>query len=300
MEKSQPLPLILKTDSLPERLLGVAREVEATLDSLLPQPTTQLHEAMRYSVLNGGKRIRSYLVWASSSLFDVPSSISLKVAAAIELIQAYSLVHDDLPSMDNADLRRGKPSCHKAFGEETAILVGDALIPRAFEVLADLPLSAEVRIELIKKLAEVIGSQGLVAGQMRDLGQEGPQSKREDVLELQRLKTGVLFGYATEVGAILGGASLEDCQTLRSFGLKVGQAFQMLDDWLDVHGNEADMGKACGKDTSKYTLLNFMDAEALKVKISSTLEEANLLLSPYERKVEHLLAIPAYIGKQIT
>src|ERR1700722_598247 len=200
--------LPLKNDSFVRRLQAIAQDVEKTLDQILPPPTTRLHEAMRYSVLGGGKRLRSYLVWAASSqLFAVPPQVALRTAAALELIQSYSLVHDDLPCMDNADVRRGKPSSHKAFGEAPAILVGDALIPLAFQTLASLEVLPEVRLDLIEGLGHTIGSSGLVAGQMMDLGQEGPCSTFEDLLQLQHLKTGVFFGFAAEAGAILGHAS---------------------------------------------------------------------------------------------
>ncbi|OJW51238.1 MAG: hypothetical protein BGO67_13050 [Alphaproteobacteria bacterium 41-28] len=282
MARLQQSLLTLKTDSFGERLRAVAQGVEDGLDKILPPPTTRLHEAMRYSVFGGGKRLRSYFTCESSRLFNVPLQNALQTAAVIELIHAYSLVHDDLPCMDNADMRRGKPSCHKAFGEATATLVGDALIPLAFQTLASLEISPEVRLELIEELGRVIGSQGLVAGQMMDLGQEGPRSTLEDLLEQQHLKTGVLFGFAAEAGGILGKASPDERQALRSYGLLFGKAFQMMDDWLDGCGDEEAIGKPCGQDIEKFTFLNLLDPDSLRKKTEETLQKALNALSPFE------------------
>jgi farnesyl diphosphate synthase len=268
-------PQTLTPKPFRNRLQTIAEEVEKVLDGIvLPLPTTRLHEAMRYCVLGGGKRLRAFFVWESCQLFDVSREDVLKAAAATELIQAYSLVHDDLPCMDNADMRRGKPSCHKVFGDATATLVGDALIPLAFEILASLEALPDRRLSLISSLAKVIGSEGLVAGQMSDLGQEGPCQTLEDVLTLQRLKTSVFFGFSAEVGAILGGGSLQDCEALRSYGLLFGQAFQMIDDWLDAYGTPEAIGKPCGQDIEKKTLLSFLDPDLLYKKAETLLEEA--------------------------
>ncbi|MBY0291754.1 MAG: polyprenyl synthetase family protein [Alphaproteobacteria bacterium] len=267
-----------------QHLQAVACDVEETLECILSSAPSRLHEAMRYSVLGGGKRFRSYLTWASSQLFDVSPQDVLQTAAAIELIQSYSLVHDDLPCMDNADLRRGKPSCHKRFGEATAILVGDALIPLAFQTLASLDVATKVRLELIDGLAQTIGSLGLAAGQMMDLGQEGLHYTLETLLEQQRLKTGVLFGFATEAGAILGGASIEKRQALKSYGLLFGKAFQMKDDWLDACGNEQIIGKPCHQDVDKFTFLNFLSPELLEETVASTLQEAIKTLSSFGKR----------------
>jgi farnesyl diphosphate synthase len=287
MDPSQQKPVTL-SDAFVECLQGVAQDVEHTLETLLPPPTTHLHEAMRYSVLGGGKRLRAFLVVESSQLFRIPSSQALRAAAALELIQAYSLIHDDLPCMDNADFRRGKPSCHSAFGEATATLVGDALIPLAFQTLATLDTSYDIRLSLIERLAHAIGSQGLVAGQMMDLGQEGPLQSYEDLCEQERLKTGVLFSFAAETGAILGKASLDEREALKSFGLLFGKAFQMVDDWLDVYGHEETMGKPCGQDGEKLTFLNLLGPTLLQEKIESTVLEALDCLAPFHAKASLL------------
>lgn len=285
----------LENDSFVECLQTVAQDVEEFLEYLLPPPTTRLHEAMRYSVLGGGKRLRSFLVWASSQLYGVSPREALTTAAALELIQAYSLVHDDLPSMDDAGLRRGKPSCHKAFGEATAILVGDALIPLAFQTLTTLKTSSEVRIELIEGLGRMAGSCGLVAGQMMDLGQEKPLSSYEELLEQERLKTGVFFGFAAETGAILGNASAHERQALRSYGLLFGQAFQMIDDWLDGCGNEEIIGKPCGQDSAKLTFLSLLGSSLLYEKAESAIQEALQILSPFSGRETLLKEAALYV-----
>jgi farnesyl diphosphate synthase len=295
MVRLQQNPLPLKNNSFLEKLQGVALEVEHILETLLPSPTTRLHEAMRYSVLGGGKRLRSFLVWESSQLFGVPPVQALKVAAAVELIQAYSLVHDDLPCMDNGDMRRGKPSCHKAFGEATATLVGDALIPLAFQVLSRLEASAEVRLELIDKLSETIGSQGLVAGQMMDLGQEHPRRTLEDLLEQEYLKTGVFFGFSAEAGAILGNASVDERKALRSYGLLLGEGFQMMDDFLDGHGTLEILGKPCGQDGTKLTFLSLLGSDELYKRVESILHQAMETLSPFGEKASLLKDIVHFV-----
>lgn len=288
MVRLQLSPQTLKDKAFNERLAGVANEVNATLDYILPASTTRLHEAMRYSVLGGGKRIRSYLLYEASTLFKVPPKLALHVAAAIELIQAYSLVHDDLPSMDNADLRRGKPSCHVVFGEATATLVGDALIPLAFKTLCDLDVSAEIRLSLIEGLSQTIGSHGLVAGQMMDLGEESPTRNYNDILELERLKTGVFFGYAAEAGAILGQATHVERGALRSYGLFLGEAFQMMDDLLDGVGSSETLGKPSGQDASKLTFLSLLGPEILRKKAEEASHKAIQALKVFGERASTL------------
>jgi farnesyl diphosphate synthase len=274
----------LKDSSFAHRLRNVAESVEDALEHILPPASTRLHEAMRYSVLGGGKRLRSFLVVTCANLFEVSPSLAFKTAAALEIIHSYSLIHDDLPCMDNSDMRRGKPSCHKVFGETTAILAGDALIPLAFQTLSSLEISPESRLDLIHELSQVIGSRGLVAGQMMDLDLEGPQQSLEDLLELQRLKTGVLFGFAAEAGAILGKASMEERNCLKEYGLLLGQAFQMIDDWLDGCGNEKDTGKPLKQDTSKVTFLTLLGPSLLHEKASVTIQNAIDRIAPFQEK----------------
>lgn len=294
MALSQQSLQVLKNKAVEDRLQKVVEAVERTLDLLLPLPTSRLHEAIRYAVLGGGKRIRSYVLYEAARLFDVSEDLVLKVAAALEVIQGYSLVHDDLPAMDNADLRRGKPSCHKAYGEATAILVGDALIPLAFEYLAKLGERAEIKIELIEVLAKTIGSQGLVAGQMRDLGQEGKLIHENDILEMERLKTGVLFSFAAEAGAILGNASSYERQALKDYGLYLGEAFQMRDDLLDGIGSEETLGKPSGQDAQKLTFFSLLGPERLFQKTEEASLKAVQSIDIFGEKATSLKALAAY------
>jgi len=280
----QQSPQTLTSDSFINHLHKVAHRVEEVLETLLPLPTTRLHEAMRYSVLEGGKRLRSFLVWESCQLFGVPLKETLHTAAAVEFIQAYSLVHDDLPCMDNADLRRGKPSCHKAFGESTAILVGDALIPLALQTLSSLNTSADIRLTLIESLSHTIGSEGLVAGQMRDLGQEKPCHTEKDLRELHHLKTGLFFAFASESGAILGKASPQERETLRTYGFLFGQVFQMIDDLLDGCGNEEIIGKPVCQDSSKLTFFTLFGSDLLYEKANTIVQEAIKILAPFQER----------------
>src|SRR5688572_27558795 len=226
----------------------VAEEVDAALDRALPKvggPQARLHEAMRYAMLGGGKRIRPFLVTAGADLFEVPRARSLRAGAAVELIHGYSLVHDDLPAMDDALTRRGRPSCHRRYDEATAVLVGDALQSLAFELLAD-PAThpdAEVRCALVGGLAEAAGAAGMCGGQMIDLLAEGCSLELPGILELQRLKTGALIGFACEAGAILGAAAEAAREALRGYAADLGLAFQIQDDLLDVTGDAAVTGK---------------------------------------------------------
>lgn len=279
-------------------LVTFAEALEEKLNSVLPIPRTRLQEAMRYSVLGSGKRLRPYLTWASSQLFSVDPDDVLKVGVAIELIHAYSLVHDDLPCMDNADTRRGKPSCHKAFGEATAVLVGDALIPLAFQTLASLQASHEVKIDLINRLGHVSGCEGIVAGQMMDLKQEDISLTLETLINLQSLKTAVLFEFSVEAGAILGKAQLEEREALKSYGLLFGQAFQMIDDLLDFWGHEDILGKPCQQDQEKLTYLSFLTPSELYEKITATLQEAFDHLSPFHEKADLLKGAAVYVLDQ--
>lgn len=291
--KQNPHPL--RNDSFEEQLKSVSTELDGVLKTILPPPSTRLYEAMSYSILGGGKRLRAFLVHAAADLFSVSSETALRVAAAIELVHAYSLVHDDLPAMDNAHVRRNKPSCHRAYGEATAILVGDALIPLAFQTLSSLPASKDIQGELIQELSRVIGSEGLVLGQMMDLNQEGPIVTEEDLLTLQRLKTGVLFGFAVEVGAILGNASANDREALKNFGLLFGRIFQMVDDWFDGCGDEKIMGKPCQQDKDKLTFLTLLGPLGLRKKVEETLKEALETLTPFGEKAVPLKEAAYYV-----
>jgi farnesyl diphosphate synthase len=250
------------------RMAAVAEEVEAALERMLPTvegPQARLHEGMRYATQGGGKRLRPFLSVASADLFEVPRARSVRVGAAIELIHGYSLVHDDLPAMDDALTRRGRPSCHRQYDEATAILAGDALQSVAFQALVD-PAThpdAEVRCALVAGLARAAGPYGMCGGQMIDLLAEGRALGLEQILELQRLKTGALIGFACEAGALLGGGSDTMRRALLGYAADLGLAFQIQDDLLDVTGDAAVTGKDLGRDVAagKATVVALLGIE---------------------------------------
>lgn len=264
--------------SLAAAMRDVAAGVEAELDRLLPQPdgpTARLGEAMRYATLGGGKRLRALLAVAGGDLFGASRQGSLRVAAAIEMLHAYSLIHDDLPCMDDDDLRRGKPTLHRAFDEAAAVLAGDGLQAQAFEILAD-PATheeADVRAELTLGLARAAGPRGMVGGQAIDLAAEtrtaaGRPLDYAEIAYLQALKTGALIAFAAESGAILGRASMADRAVLRDYAADLGLAFQIADDILDHEGSAAELGKAVGKDAGagKATFVGLLGLEGAKAK----------------------------------
>jgi farnesyl diphosphate synthase len=263
------------------RMATVAEEVEGILDRLLPPVAgaqARLHEAMRYAMLGGGKRIRPFLVVAGGDLFHVPRARSLRAGAAVELIHGYSLVHDDLPAMDDALTRRGRPSCHRQYDDATAILAGDALQSLAVEVLAD-PAThpdPEVRCALVRGLAAAAGAAGMCGGQMIDLLAEGRALELEQILELQRLKTGALFGFACEAGAILGGADRAARDALLGYAAALGLAFQIQDDLLDVVGDSAIAGKDLGRDAAsgKATVVALLGVDEARRRLGQLREAA--------------------------
>jgi farnesyl diphosphate synthase len=237
------------------RMAAVAEEVEAALDRVLPAvqgPQARLHEAMRYATQGGGKRLRPFLTVASADLFAVPRARSVRVGAAVELIHGYSLVHDDLPAMDDAATRRGRPSCHRQYDQATAILAGDALQSLAFEVLVDRATHPDpaVRCALVAGLARAAGPYGMCGGQMIDLLAEGRALDLEQILELQRLKTGVLIGFACEAGALLGAGTDSARRALLGYAADLGLAFQIQDDLLDVTGDADVTGKDLRRDAA--------------------------------------------------
>ncbi len=231
------------------------RAVDAALEGLLPAEDARpasIHRAMRYSVFAGGKRIRPILCLEAASIFrnDLPSS--LHVACALEFIHTYSLIHDDLPALDNDDLRRGKPTCHKQFGEATAILAGDALLTLAFETLATAPVEAARRVAILHEVAVAAGTRdGMVGGQVADLEAEGKKVTPETLEYIHRSKTAALIRASVVAGALCGGAAEADVARLRRFGENIGWAFQVVDDILDVEESSAALGKTAGKDQAQ-------------------------------------------------
>jgi len=266
-----------------QALAFAAESVERTMDRLLPsgdEGEARLFEAMRYSSLGGGKRLRAFFVLASATLFKVAAQPALRTASAIEFVHAYSLIHDDLPSMDDDDLRRGKPSCHRQFDEATAILAGDALQALAFEVLAHDETHGDpaVRAALVTELARASGAHGMVGGQMLDLLAESQVGERSigAITRLQRLKTGALISFSCTAGAILGKASDHPRAALLAYAHDLGLAFQIADDLLDVEGSAADLGKTPGKDAEagKATFVSILGVERARAQASLLARQA--------------------------
>jgi farnesyl diphosphate synthase len=277
-------------------LAEAAKLTDTALDKLIPVPEGlegRVFEAMRYAALAPGKRLRPFLVLASAQLFSVGRRSALQAASAIELVHAYSLVHDDLPAMDNSDLRRGRPTCHKAFDEATAILAGDGLLTLAFEVLAEPDTHGDpaVRCELTASLARAAGAGGMVGGQMIDLIAE----RRRDldigaITRLQRLKTGELIACACESGAILGKAPPELRAALRAYAHDLGLAFQIADDLLDVEGSAGETGKPVGQDAAagKATFVSILGAERARAQAEVLVRQAIAHLELFQAKADLL------------
>lgn len=279
-----------------------ARTVEAVMDELLPRPAglhARVLEAMRYAVFAGGKRLRPFLVLQSANLFGAAETGALRAAAALEMVHTYSLVHDDLPCMDDDDLRRGRPTAHKAFDEATAVLAGDGLLTLAFEVLAhrSTHASAEVRCQLVGRLAEAAGSHGMIGGQMIDMQAPFRALGPEDVILLQRLKTGALFEFACEAGAILGEADAAARQEMRRYAKDLGLAFQIADDLLDVMGTTEKLGKTAGKDAEqgKATLVSVYGVEGARAEAARLVESATAALSGHGNEAALLRELPGFI-----
>lgn len=267
-----------------------AESVERTMDRLLPSGTAgeaRVFEAMRYSSLGGGKRLRAFFVLAGATLFKVSPLPALRTASAIEFVHAYSLIHDDLPAMDDDDLRRGKASCHRQFDEATAILAGDALQALAFEVLAheDTHGDPAVRVGLIAELAKAAGARGMVGGQMLDLlaEQEGSDQSIGAITHLQRLKTGALISFSCTAGAVLGKASEQARAALSMYAHDLGLAFQIVDDLLDIEGSAAELGKTPGKDEAagKATFVSILGVERARAQAGMLAKQAAAHLEPF-------------------
>jgi len=279
-----------------------AAEVERALDALLPLPSgpeRRLAEAMRYAAIGGGKRLRAFLVLEGASLFGVDHTCAARTAAAVEMVHAYSLVHDDLPAMDDDDLRRGQPSCHRAFDEATAILAGDALQTRAFEVLAEEDTHDEprVRCDLVAALAAAAGARGMAGGQMIDMLTEGQTLTAAEIGRLQALKTGRLIQFSAEAGAILGRAQTAQLHALTAYGRDLGAAFQIADDLLDATGTTEETGKTAGKDAAagKATLVAILGAERARAQAERLATQAAEHLAGFDRRADALRHLAAYV-----
>jgi farnesyl diphosphate synthase len=267
-------------------------------------------ESMRYATLGGGKRFRPFLVVESAALFAVPRERSLMAAAALECVHCYSLAHDDLPAMDNDDLRRGRPTTHKAFDEATAILAGDGLLTFAFDILSrpDTHADAEVRLKLVSALARAAGLGGMVGGQMLDLAAEGrfealPGKLGEaDVKTLQAMKTGALLRFGCLAGAILGKATASQWTALDRYGSALGEAFQIADDLLDLEGDPATVGKATGKDAAahKATLVGVLGPTAAHLRLENLVAEAQEALDAFGSDADVLKAAARFVATRNT
>lgn len=280
----------------------IADAVDRTLSRLLPETDlaeSVLYDAMRYGVLGGGKRLRPFLAVQAAFLFNVDSSRARRLAAAIELVHCYSLIHDDLPSMDDASLRRGQPTVHKQYSEATAVLAGDALLTLAFEVLAD-PETHEdprVRCELIAELAKASGAHGMVGGQMLDLIGEDEEFDLGTISRLQRMKTGRLMAFACEAGAILGKASDAHRRALRNYAYDLGLAFQVTDDILDVEADPQDTGKEHGKDEAagKSTFVSAMGKEEARERAEMVVRQAMAHLNVFGSRADIMKELAEYV-----
>jgi len=285
-------------------MIDIADAVTDVLDDLLEQtvdPGNKLLEAMRYSSLSGGKRVRPFLVVATADLFGVARFKSLRAAAAIEMIHCYSLIHDDLPAMDNDALRRGMPTLHIKFDEATAILAGDALLTKAFEVLAapETHPDANVRADLCLAFAKASGERGMVGGQMLDLIAEDKDLKFDirAVTQLQRMKTGELISVSCEAGCLLAGASMEAHSLLKAYSGDIGLAFQITDDLLDVEGSAEEVGKAIRKDEAagKATFVSLLGADPARNHANLLSEHAAKHLGFFGEKAELLQNLALFI-----
>lgn len=286
---------------------AAAAAVEEELDHLLPQvddsEESRLFEAMRYSVFAGGKRIRPLLIIATNEILGGNKKRALRVAAAMECLHTYSLIHDDLPCMDDDDLRRGKPTCHVQFDEATAVLAGDALLTLAFEILSDKDTHADpmARVRLVSLFAQSAGAQGMIGGQMMDILAEQRDKEVEydqgALARLQRKKTGALFSACCEAGLILNGGTNEEYHRFTSYAKNIGLAFQMVDDILDVVGSEEEMGKATQKDdeAGKITFAQLLGVDGARRQAEFLCGQAADYLRPFGDKAHMMRLLAKFV-----
>jgi farnesyl diphosphate synthase len=294
----------IEGDGLADALKQVQREIDSVFDAFLPVPgdtRARLIEAMRYAAIGGGKRVRPLLLVSTATMYGVDRTAALRAAAAVEAIHVYSLIHDDLPCMDDDDLRHGKPTLHKAFDEATAVLAGDALHALAFEILADTGTSTDpfTRSELIATLGRASGMHGMAGGQMMDMvaDQEGVEYDLHTVTRLQQLKTGALLAASVDMGAILGKVPPEGRAHLRAYARDIGLAFQIADDLLDVTGDEAKAGKALRKDErqGKQTFVTLMGVDKAREQARALVDQAVAHLGGHGVEANILRALARFI-----
>lgn len=285
---------------LSNKVISISGQAEEDLDDETENTgETKVMEAMRYSALSGGKRLRPFLTVECAGLFGVMPDDAMHTAAAIECVHTYSLIHDDLPAMDNDDMRRGKPSCHKQFGEAAAILAGDGLLTFAFQLLADPMVHSDpsVRCQLITALTKASGVHGMVGGQMMDLDAEEQALDMDEIIRLQRLKTGEMFAVSCEAGGILGKATEQQLRKLSRYAHDMGLAFQITDDLLDVEGTREETGKEVGKDhaAGKATLVGIMGVETAREQAETLAQQAIAHLNGFGTKANNLRSLAEYV-----
>ena len=278
------------------RLKEVADKVTVALDQLIPPasgPEADLMRAMRHAALANGKRMRPFFLLEAGAMFDAPEKSLLRAAAALECVHCYSLVHDDLPCMDDDDFRRGQPTVHKAFDEATAVLAGDALLTLAFKILASREThpDAEVRAMLIERLADSSGARGMVGGQMIDMLESDSPRDLNTITRMQRLKTGALISYATEAAGIIGHAREHERSALAGFSNDLGLAYQIADDLLDATGDEETVGKALAKDedAGKANFVTILGIDGARQRVRLLAEQAKEHLAIFREKANILL-----------
>lgn len=293
--------------AFPQELARIASRIEARLDRLIaPEPElagqTQLVEAMRYAALGGGKRLRPFLLVESARLFGVEEDDSIDAGAALECVHCYSLVHDDLPAMDDDNVRRGRPTTHIVFGEATAILAGDALLTLAFDILSGPRLNSDaaIRAELVSSLARAAGTRGMAGGQALDLAAEGHALSAMEVARMQAMKTGALFAFACDAGAVLGRSSPMGREALAAYATAFGQAFQLADDLLDAEGDASAVGKAVAKDADrgKATLVGLLGKDAARARLMALVGEAEAAVAPFGDKAGLLQEAARFIASR--
>lgn len=290
-----------------DQLQNYASRIDASLAEILTHNLQKfelarpkkLLEAMRYAVLNKGKRLRPFLLLKTTELLHGNESVAIQVACAVEVIHCYSLIHDDLPAMDNDDLRRGQPTVHKKFDEATAILAGDALLTLAFDILAapQAGISAATQLQLILELSRVSGLGGMVGGQILDLANENKTAHEQQILLTHAMKTGALFTFSARAGAVLSQANEEELAIIEAFGAAIGLAFQLADDILDLTSTSKNLGKTAGKDakTGKATIASLYGLEMAKEQLRGLLSEAKKLLTVFGERANDLKAMADFI-----
>ena len=285
-----------------DKIRDVAASVETALDAFLPSqdgPLGRVADAMRWSALDGGKRLRPFLAVASADMFDCPRERSVRVGCAVEMIHCYSLIHDDLPAMDDSDLRRGRPSVHKKFDDATAILAGDALLTQAFEVVADAKTHPDggVRCDIALALARASGKAGMVGGQMIDIYAEQKNFDMDGVTQLQRLKTGALIRFSCVGGAMIGGASDAEVAALTAYAEDLGLAFQIVDDILDETSDAEALGKPVGQDAEmdKSTFIKILGMDGARAKADELVEQCRAHLGCFGDRAEALIGAAEFV-----